>query len=257
MTRGCALVTGGGRRLGRALGLAAARAGYDLAVHHRGDAAEAASAIDEARALGVRAQAFQAELTDPDAPARLVSAVKNELGEITLLVNSASEFEDDRVGALDPADLDRRLAVNLQAPVLLSDAFARQLGPGREGLIVNMVDQRVWRPNPLFFSYSLSKAGLWWATRTMAQALAPRIRVNAIGPGPTLASIHQTDEAFEAEARETLLQHAASPDEIAAALTYLISARSVTGQMIAIDAGQHLAWRTPDVVTPADPGGKE
>ena len=126
-------------------------------------------------------------------------------------------------------------------PILLSDAFARQLGPDREGLIVNMVDQRVWRPNPLFFSYSLSKAGLWWATQTMAQGLAPRIRVNAIGPGPTLASIHQTADEFEAEARATLLQHAASPDEIAAALTYLIDARSVTGQMIAIDAGQHFA----------------
>lgn len=247
MTRGCALVTGGAKRLGRALALAAARAGYDLAVHHRGDGVEAEETAGLARAQGVRAQTFHAELTDPGAPAALMAEAKASLGEVTLLVNSASEFEDDRIGALDEAELDRRLAVNLQAPVLLADAFARQLGKGRKGLIVNMLDQRVWRPNPLFFSYSLSKAGLWWATQTMAQSLAPNIRVNAIGPGPTLASIHQTEAQFEAEASATPLGHPATPEEIAGALTYLIDAPSVTGQMIAIDAGQHLAWRTPDV----------
>ncbi|MDB5437641.1 MAG: short-chain dehydrogenase/reductase [Caulobacteraceae bacterium] len=247
MTRGCALITGGGRRLGRALGLAAARAGYHLAIHHRGDTAEADETAALARDLGVRAQTFHAELTDPGAPAILVAAAAAALGEVTLLINSASEFKDDRIGALEEAELDHRLAVNLQAPILLSDAFARQLGKGRKGLIVNMIDQRVWRPNPLFFSYSLSKAGLWWVTQTMAQGLAPDIRVNAIGPGPTLASIHQTEADFEAEAKATPLQHPASPEEIAAALTYLIDASSVTGQMIAIDAGQHLAWRTPDV----------
>jgi NAD(P)-dependent dehydrogenase (short-subunit alcohol dehydrogenase family) len=133
---------------------------------------------------------------------------------------------------------------------VLAEAFAAALPADAEGLVVNIVDQRVWRPNPQFFSYSLSKAGLWWATQTLAQALAPRIRVNAIGPGPTLPSVHQAPGEFEAEAAGTLLQRHANPDDLAAALRYLIDARAVTGQMIAVDAGQHLAWRTPDIVAP-------
>jgi len=246
--RGAALVTGAGKRLGRALGLAAARAGYDLAVHHRGDEEAAQAVAQEARALGVRAEPIQAELSGPGAAADLMAKAVAALGQVTLLVNSASVFQDDRIGALDEAGLQERLNVNLTAPILLADAFARQLGADRAGLIVNIIDQRVWRPNPLFFSYSLAKAGLWWATQTMAQGLAPNIRVNGIGPGPTLASVHQTTESFAAEAQATLLQRSASPDEIAAALTYLIDAPSVTGQMIAVDNGQHLAWRTPDLL---------
>jgi NAD(P)-dependent dehydrogenase (short-subunit alcohol dehydrogenase family) len=167
---------------------------------------------------------------------------------ITLLVNSASLFEDDRVGGLDAAGLDAHYQTNLRAPVLLAQAFAAALAPARDGLIVNILDQRVWRLTPQFFSYTLSKAALWTATQTLAQALAPRIRVNAIGPGPTLPSIHQAPGDFEAESAAVPLGRGPTPGEIAAALRYLIDAPSVTGQMIAVDGGQHLGWRTPDVI---------
>jgi NAD(P)-dependent dehydrogenase (short-subunit alcohol dehydrogenase family) len=163
-------------------------------------------------------------------------------------VNSASLFNDDRIASLTLESWDAHLAVNVRAPVLLAKGLAAGLEPGRDGLIVNVIDQRVWRLNPQFFSYTIGKAALWAATQTLAQALAPRIRVNAIGPGPTLPSIHQTPGEFAAEAASVLLGHGATPDEIGAALAYLIDAVSVTGQMIAVDGGQHLAWKTPDVV---------
>jgi NAD(P)-dependent dehydrogenase (short-subunit alcohol dehydrogenase family) len=248
-SRGAALVTGAGRRIGQALALEAARAGYDVAVHHRGAPDEAAETVAAIQALGRRAIAVSAELSDEAQVAGLIARTA-QLGPLTLLVNSASSFNDDRVGALDRALWDAHLETNLRAPIVLAEAFAAALPEGAEGLIVNIVDQRVWRPNPQFFSYSLSKAGLWWATQTLAQALAPRIRVNAIGPGPTLPSVHQAPGEFEAEAAGTLLQRHANPDDLAAALRYLIDARAVTGQMIAVDAGQHLAWRTPDIVAP-------
>ena len=179
---------------------------------------------------------------------RLIGEAAAALGPLTLLVNNASTFEDDRVGGITEASWDTHFAANLRAPVLLAQAFAAALPAGEKGLVVNIIDQRVWRPNPQFFSYSASKAGLWWATQTLAQALAPHIRVNAIGPGPTLGSVHQAPGEFEAEATATPLGHRVDPAEIAAALRYLIDARSVTGQMIAVDAGQHLAWKTPDIL---------
>ena len=248
-SRGAALVTGAGRRIGQALAVEAARAGYDVAVHHRGSADEARETIAAVQALGRRALAVCADLADEAQLAGLIAQAA-PLGPVTLLVNSASSFRDDRVGSLDRALWDSHLDTNLRAPVVLAQAFAAALPDDVEGLIVNLVDQRVWRPNPQFFSYSLSKAGLWWATQTLAQALAPRIRVNAIGPGPTLANVHQAPGEFEAEAAGTLLQRRATPDDVAAALRYLIDARAVTGQMIAVDAGQHLGWRTPDIVAP-------
>lgn len=248
-SRGAALVTGAGRRIGQALALEAARAGYDVAVHHRGAPDEAADTVAAIQALGRRAIAVSAELSDEAQVAGLIART-TALRPLTLLVNSASSFNDDRVGSLDRALWDAHLETNLRAPIVLAEAFATALPADVEGLIVNIVDQRVWRPNPQFFSYSLSKAGLWWATQTLAQALAPRIRVNAIGPGPTLPSVHQAPGEFEAEAAGTLLQRHAEPDDLAAALRYLIDARAVTGQMIAVDAGQHLAWRTPDIVAP-------
>jgi NAD(P)-dependent dehydrogenase (short-subunit alcohol dehydrogenase family) len=248
-SRGAALVTGAGRRIGQALALEAARAGYDVAVHHRGPADEAVETVAAIQSLGRRAIAVSAELSDEAQVAGLIARTA-ELGSLTLLVNSASSFNDDRVGSLDRALWDAHLETNLRAPIVLAETFAAALPDGAEGLVVNIVDQRVWRPNPQFFSYSLSKAGLWWATQTLAQALAPRIRVNAIGPGPTLPSVHQAPGEFEAEAAGTLLQRHAEPQDLAAALRYLIDARAVTGQMIAVDAGQHLAWRTPDIVAP-------
>ena len=240
--RGAALVTGAARRIGRALALAAADAGYDVAVHHRDSAEDAEATAAAIREKGVRAAVIAFDLADN--PGRLIEQAQAALGPVTLLVNNASVFLDDTLESLTRELWDAHMEANLHAPVALTQAFAAQ---GGEGLVVNIVDQRVWRPNPQVFSYSLSKAGLWWATRTMAQALSPRIRVNAIGPGPTLPSIHQSAADFEAEAANILLERRVTPDEIAAALRYLIDAPLVTGQMIAVDGGQHLGWKTPDI----------
>ncbi len=246
--RGVALVTGAARRIGRSLALAAAAAGYDLAIHHRSHPEDADSLAGEAAALGVNCLTLTGDLTAADMPTELFDAA-TRLGPVRLLVNNASLFEDDSFGSFDADNLQSHMAVNLTAPLLLSQAFAKRLPAGAGGLIVNILDQRVLRPNPQFFSYSLSKAALWQATQTMAQALAPSIRVNGIGPGPTLPSSHQVPGEFEAEAGGTLLGRPVDPAEIAAALRYLIDAPSVTGQMIAVDAGQHLGWRTPDIVS--------
>jgi NAD(P)-dependent dehydrogenase (short-subunit alcohol dehydrogenase family) len=241
--RGWALVTGAARRLGQALAVRAAEAGYDVVVHARsGDVTETVAMV---QARGAKAVSLQADLADPAACARLVAEAPAPL---TFLVNCASIFEDDRLESLNAAGLDAAFATNARAPVLLSQAFAARLPADRQGLIVNMLDQRVLRPDPRFFSYTLSRAALWMATQTMAQALAPRIRVNAIGPGPTLASVHQSPADFAAEARGTLLARPVGAHEIALALGYLIEAEAVTGQLIAVDCGQHLGWRTPDVI---------
>jgi NAD(P)-dependent dehydrogenase (short-subunit alcohol dehydrogenase family) len=246
--RGGALVTGAARRIGRALALAAAKAGHDVAIHARAADADTESLTREIEALGRRAAVVAADLADDGDLSALVPRAAAAIGPLALLVNNASLFEDDRLASLSAASLDAHLAANLRAPILLTQAFAAQAGPG--GLVVNILDQRVWRPTPQYFSYAVSKAALWQATIMGAQALAPAIRVNAIGPGPTLASIHQSAADFAAEAARVPLAHGASPAEIAAALTYLIDAASVTGQMIAVDGGQHLAWRTPDVLEP-------
>jgi NAD(P)-dependent dehydrogenase (short-subunit alcohol dehydrogenase family) len=243
--RGWALVTGAARRIGRALALAAAHAGHDVIVHYGGSAADAAETARLVELAGGRAQLASGDLVDAETCRRLIEAAPAPL---TLLVNSASHFEDDRFEALAPAAWDAAFAANVRAPVLLGQAFAARLPPSEPGLIVNIVDQRVLRPTPQYFSYAVSKAALWAATQMMAQALAPRVRVNAIAPGPTLASVHQAPGSFEAEASAVPLGHGPAPEEIGEALAYLIDARSVTGQMIAVDGGQHLAWRTPDVV---------
>lgn len=243
-----ALVTGGAKRIGRAMVERLAREGYRVAIHCNASVADAerlAHAIGEA---GGRASVVQADLSDADAVAGMIEAAATALGPLDLLVNNASEFEDDRIETLDLARYHRTLAVDLTAPLILARDFAAQLPADAEGLIVNVLDQRVWKETPLFFSYQIAKSALWTATRTMAQALAPRIRVNAIGPGPTLASPRQGDADFARQAAATPLRRSSSPDEVCAALMYLVSARSVTGQMLALDAGQHLAWETPDVV---------
>jgi NAD(P)-dependent dehydrogenase (short-subunit alcohol dehydrogenase family) len=242
---GAALVTGGARRIGRAIVLALAARGRDVAIHHRDSAEAAESLADEVRALGRRAAVVCADLTDEAGTRALIPAAVQALGPLSVLVNNASVFEDDRVGALSRETWDLHLETNLRAPVVLAEAFAAQAPDGSS--IVNLLDQRVLKPDPRFFSYALSRNGLWWATRTLAQALAPRIRVNGVGPGPTLASIHQSDAEFAAEQAAMPLGRGSSPEDIAAAVVYLVDARSVTGQMIAVDAGQHLAWRTPDI----------
>ena len=243
-TRGVALVTGGARRVGREICLTLARAGFDVAIHHHASGEDARTLADEIAGLGRRACLLQADLTDEAKVRALVPAAVEALGPLTVLVNNASVFEDDRVGGLTRDSWDRHIETNLRAPLVLAEAFAAQ---AVEGAIINLLDQKVLKPDPRFFSYSLSRNGLWWATRTLAQALAPGIRVNAVGPGPTLPSIHQTPEEFAAEARGTLLQTPGSPQAVAEAVLWLIDARMVTGQMIAVDGGQHLAWRTPDI----------
>ncbi len=240
-SRGAALVTGGARRIGRVLAGVAAAAGYDVAIHVRqvDDDAEAAAA--EVRRQGRKAAILACDLRKEAASVALVGEAEGELGAVTLLINSASVFEDDAFAGMNRASWDLHMETNLRAPLVLAQAFARRLPTDQAGLIVNVLDQRVLDPPPEFFSYTLSKSALWDATRMLAKALAPRIRVNAIGPGPTLPSIHQDAAAFEAEARLTLLQRPVDPGEVGAALRYLIDAEAVTGQMIAVDSGQHLS----------------
>lgn len=246
-SRGWALVTGAGRRIGRTLALTAARAGYDVVVHHLHSAADSAATVADIEKIGQRGKLAAADLTSAEACRSLIA---DSPAPLSLLVNSASVFDDDRIETLSPDGWNATMAANLRAPVLLAQAFAARFEPAGEGLIVNIVDQRVFRPTPRFFSYAVSKAALWAATRMLAQALAPRIRVNAIAPGPTLPSVHQSPSAFAAETAAVILGHGPSPDEIGAALAYLIDARSVTGQMLVVDGGQHLAWRTPDIIDP-------
>lgn len=239
-----ALVTGAGRRIGRAIALDLAGQGWQVGVHYAASRQEAEAVVAEIRASGGAASALRADLADASAAASLLSECAGALGVPELLVNSAALFLDDRIETLDPRQWDRQLAVNLRAPILLAKAFANLLPAERRGLIINIIDQRVWRLTPEFFSYTIAKAGLYAATQTLAQALAPRIRVNAIGPGPVLASIHQTPDAFRDEVAKTLLRRATPPEEIAAAVRFILDAPSMTGQMIALDAGQHLAWNT-------------
>ncbi len=244
--RGAALVTGGGKRIGRAICLELARAGFDLAIHYRSSADAAEAVAAEARALGRRAATVRADLAVEAQTGTLVPSAVEAIGPLAVLVNNASVFEDDRVGALERAVWDAHLETNLRAPVVLAEAFAAQAPDG--SCVVNLLDQRVLKPDPRFFSYALSRNALWWATRTLAQALAPRIRVNGVGPGPTLPSIHQSEADFAAEAAGTLLQRPGSPEAVAAAARWLVEADLVTGQMIAVDGGQHLGWKTPDIV---------
>ena len=245
MTRGAALVTGAGRRIGRAIALRLGESGFDIAVHYRSDPAAADEVLRAVQAMGRRAVALKADLTDEAAARRLIAEAARELGSLSVLVNSASAFEDDRAGALGRETWDLHFETNLRAPLVLAEAFADQAPDGAS--VVNVLDQRVWKPTPQFFSYALSKSALWTATRMLAQAWAPKIRVNGVGPGPTLASIHQDEAAFAAEAAATLMGRPVEPSEIADAVAWLVDARSVTGQMIAVDSGQHLGWRTPDV----------
>ena len=247
MKPGGALVTGAGMRLGRAMAEALGADGWAVAVHYRGSKAgaeEAAAAIGRA---GGRAELLACDLANEAARADLVAEAARKLGRpVSLLVNSASTFADDTATDHSRADWDQHFEPNLRAPIHLAQQLARALPAGEKALVVNLIDQRVWKLTPQFFTYTLSKAALWQATQTLAQALAPNVRVNAIGPGPTLQSIHQSAQAFAAETAATLTGEGSSPDEIVRALRYFISATSVTGQMIASDGGQHLMWQTPD-----------
>lgn len=243
-----ALVTGAGARVGKAIAEHLGATGWTVAVHYRSSDQGAKETAQEVVRAGGKAAIVQADLSnDAEARALIGKAAAAVGGPITLLVNSASTFLDDRATDFDQGGWDFHFNANLRAPVTLAQCFANALPPDERGQIVNLIDQRVWKLNPQFFTYTLSKAALWTATQTLAQALAPDIRVNAIGPGPTLKSIHQTDEEFAEEQRNTLTQRGSSPEEVIKALMFLIGSDAVTGQMIAVDGGQHLMWQTPDV----------
>ncbi len=238
-----ALVTGAALRLGRAIALDLAKLGWRIGVHYQTSGAEAKSLIDEIERLGSQAVALPADLTSEVELRRLVQSCVEKLGPPTCLINNAARFEWDSVETLDWAGWQAELDVNLRAPIFLTQEFARTLPKDASGCVINMIDQRVWRLTPEFFYYTIAKSALWTATRTLAQALAPRIRVNAIGPGPVLPNPRQSQADFERECRATLLGRAATVAEVCRAVRFLLDSPSVTGQMFALDSGQHLAWR--------------
>ena len=241
-SRQIALITGASRRIGRAIALDLARAGWSIALHYRNSKDDAAALAAEVKDLGVAVAILRADLSKSADLMSLIPRCSAALGPVTCLVNNASLFEYDDLASLDLDTLADHIAVNLTAPILLTQAFAAQLPDCSAGNIINIVDQRAWVPTPEFFSYTLSKTALWTATRMMAQALSPRIRVNAVGPGPTLPSVHQTAQDFDAEVASTLLQRSTGPAEIARAVRFILDAPAMTGQMIALDGGQHLRW---------------
>jgi NAD(P)-dependent dehydrogenase (short-subunit alcohol dehydrogenase family) len=252
-----ALVTGAGRRLGHAMALYLAGRGHDVAVHYATSRAEAEAVAAEIQAMGRKAATFAADLTAEADMQALIPSVSAALGPLTILVNNASIFEYDRIDTATRNSWDRHIESNLRAPYVLTQAFARQCPPAStddmgeplaQGLIVNMIDQRILKLTPEFSSYTIAKMGLWALTRTAAQGLAPHVRVNAIGPGPTLQGMRQTADHFTRQRASTLLRRGANPADITAALGFFLDSPGVTGQFLAVDGGQHLAWQTPDVL---------
>lgn len=253
-----ALVTGGAKRIGREICLYLARRGYDVAVHYSSSAAEAEETAAAIRALDRKVALLPADLLNEAAVERLVPQAAEALcGPLTLLVNNASIFEYDNIRTATRRSWDRAMGSNLRAPFVLTQAFAAQAPqaasdetgePVAQAMVLNMIDQRVWKLTPEFMSYSLAKAALWTLTRTAAQALAPHVRVNGVGPGPTVQGVRQSDSHFARQRAATILKRGAGPSDVTAALGFFLDSPSVTGQMIAVDGGQHLAWATPDVL---------
>lgn len=258
MKPGAALVTGGAIRLGRAMALALAEDGWDVAVSYHSSSDEADAVVAEIEALGRKGAAVQADLLIEDHTAGLIAAAAAALGQpLTCLINNASIFEHDDVVTGTRVSWDRHVESNLRAPVLLTQNFAAQAPKGETdengepvavACVINMLDQRVRKLTPEFMSYTIAKMGLWAFTQTAAQGLAPRIRVNGIGPGPTLRGGRQTQEHFDKQRAATILKRGSDPADIVAAMRFLIASKAITGQMIAVDGGQHLGWQTPDVI---------
>jgi NAD(P)-dependent dehydrogenase (short-subunit alcohol dehydrogenase family) len=238
-----ALVTGAAKRLGRAIALGLAAEGWDIAVHCHRSTAEAEATAKDIRALGCRVIVLQADLGKESEVETLIPRAREKFGPINCLVNNASVFEMDKIDTVTRDSWDRHIETGLRAPLVLSQAFARQLPDGVEGNIVNMLDQRVWKLTPYFLSYTVAKMGLWTLTRTLALALAPKIRVNGIGPGPTLPSERQSADQFNAQWTAVPLGHGATPEQIAAGVRFILASPAMTGQMIALDGGEHLGWQ--------------
>mgnify|MGYP000477662324 FL=1 len=256
--QGRALVTGAGKRLGRAMALHLARRGLDVAVHYASSEADAQATVDEIHAMGRRACALRADLLNEHETEALVERASEELGgPLTVLVNNASIFEYDNIETASRESWDRHMESNLRAPFVLTQRFAEQVPPETvdargeplaSALVINMIDQRVRKLTPEFMTYTIAKMGLWAFTKTAAQALAPQVRVNAIGPGPTLRGERQSEEHFSRQRQATILTRGADERDICGALDYFLNAVAVTGQLLCVDGGQHLAWATPDVL---------
>lgn len=255
MMRKVALVTGAARRIGFTIAEGLGAHGYSVVLHSSAASLpDAKAAVDRLAGRNIGASVVVGDLRDPMVPGHIIAEAGRAFGPLNLLVNNAALFAQDSAFAIDLALWDQHFAVNLRAPLLLAQHFVRQVPEGSEAAIVNIIDQRVLKSTPQYFSYSLTKAALWAATRSMAQAFAPlQIRVNGVGPGPVLPNAPQGEAGFAAEVAGLPLKHAVTPEEIAEAVLYLAQARSVTGQIIAVDAGQHLAWETPDVVRDRSP----
>jgi NAD(P)-dependent dehydrogenase (short-subunit alcohol dehydrogenase family) len=253
-----ALVTGAGKRLGRAMALELARRGFDVGVHYASSGEEANAVVQEITGMGQRAVAVQANLLiEAEVEALLPKVIEALGGPVTCLVNNASIFEYDNIQSATRESWDRHMESNLRAPFVLTQALAAQIPepetcemdePVARGLVINMIDQRVRKLTPEFMTYTLAKMGLWAFTQTAAQALAPRVRVNAIGPGPTLQGHRQSDRHFQKQRQSTVLSRGANAEDIVAALAYFLDAPAVTGQLLCVDGGQHLGWQTPDVL---------
>lgn len=248
--RGTVLITGAARRIGRAMALDLAAHGWNIAIHYNTSQSDAEEVAEEVQALGRRAGIFQADLAMESSCERLMPAVVQELGPVSCLINNASVFEHDTPTTATRDSWDQNMQINLRAPFVLTQGFASQLPDETEGNVINIIDQRVWNLTPVFTSYTLSKTGLWAMTQTLAQGLAPWIRVNAIGPGPTLRNTFQSEESFDQEWKSVLLGRKVDLCEICEAVRFILDARSMTGQMMALDSGQHLGWPSSDGQSP-------
>ena len=252
-----ALVTGAGMRIGRMIAVELAGHGWAVCVHYNRSIKPAEEVVRQIQAAGGQAVALGADLSSHSATIELIPACTDQLGAPSCLINNASLFEPDSLDpgsdkAMTKASWDMHLDVNLRAPVFLAQQFAASCPAHVTGNIINILDQKVLKLTPYYYSYTISKAGLWAATRTMAQALAPRIRVNAIAPGPTLPNARQSEQEFQEQCAKTPLGVGTSPQEIARAIRFILDAPAMTGQMIALDGGRHLAWQTPDVTNTHD-----
>ena len=244
------LITGAAHRIGRAIAFDLAAHGYGVAVHYLNSKDAADELVASIHEVGGRAVAVKADLANEGEVKSIIPAAAEVLGPLSVLINNASLFENDTVADTSREIWDTHMNVNLRAPFVLSQMFAEQLPDGMEGNIVNMLDQRVWNLTPFFMSYTVSKSALWTLTQTLALALAPKVRVNGVGPGPTIKNERQSEGDFARQWSETPLRRAIMPDEIADAVRFIIHAPSMTGQMIALDGGQHLGWAQASNLTP-------
>ncbi|MFT6658462.1 SDR family oxidoreductase [Maritalea sp.] len=242
MSKGVALITGAADRIGAAIATALASDGYKTIIHYNSSGEKADALAAQISANGGTAATVCADLLQASARNQLIEQARNLFGPLNVLINNASIFQPDNINALSAELWQKHFTIHAETPVFLTSAFAKQLSEGATGNVINMIDQRVWALKPTFFSYTLSKSALWTATQTMAQSLAPRIRVNAIGPGPTIKNIHQNQAAFQKEIEALPLEVGPKLEEICNAVRFILSAPSMTGQMVALDGGEHLKW---------------